>query len=259
LFPGIVYDSLDYGASYHFATIGSDNGHDGMTGVPFLNHPEVINDFAHRSVHVATIIGKQIVEAYYGNVPFKSYFMGCSTGGRQGVQSALMYPEDYDGIVSGAPAVDFNHLVGWSGLLTSYLGAPNAAREFSSSHIPRKLWSVVSKEILGQCDALDGLVDGIISEPDDCDFDPEVLLCTEVASGEECLTRPQVDALRKLYRPLYGKDGLELYPHLNPGSEADPVMLSHIVSGNFYSLTDVSEPIIDYVSLLYGSNTCRNG
>jgi feruloyl esterase len=236
LILGISYEYIDYGTSLHFATIGSDNGHDGMTGVPFLNHPEVIHDYAHRSVHVATAIGKQVVEAYYRAAPSKSYYFGCSTGGRQGVQSALMYPEDYDGIVGGAPTVNFNHLVGWSGVTTRYLGAPHG--ESSPAYIPKTLMAVVSKEILRQCDSLDGLVDGIISEPDDCDFDPEVLLCSEGASNEGCLTRPQVDALHKLYQPLYGSDGRELYPRFDPGSEVDP-RAARTFSGQVFPYTIV--------------------
>jgi feruloyl esterase len=237
LLPGIGYEYIDYGASLHFATIGSDNGHDGMTGVPFLNHPEVIHDYAHRSVHVATAIGKQVVEAYYRAVPSKSYFLGCSTGGRQGVQSALMYPEDYDGIVSGAPLVNINHYLGWIELKTRYLGAPHG--ESSPAYISSNLLALISKEILRQCDTLDGMVDGIISEPDDCDFDPQTLLCAEGATNEGCLTQPQIDALRKLYSPLHGSDGSELYPRFDPGSEQDPFVANNIFTGRPYTFSNV--------------------
>jgi feruloyl esterase len=221
----------------NFATIGSDNGHDGMTGLPLLNRPEVINDFAYRSVHVATAVGKQIIETYYRAVPSKSYYLGCSTGGRQGIQSALMYPEDYDGILAGAPPVNFNRLIGWSGLVTQHLGAPHG--ESSPAYIPSTLLlEVVSKEILRQCDSLDGLVDGVIS--DDCDFDPEVLLCSEGSSNEGCLTQAQIDGLRMFYTPIYGSDGRELYPAFDLGSEADLHVARLFFSGQFHRLTHVS-------------------
>ena len=172
---GIDYSSLDYGNTLHFATIGSDNGHDGYSGAPFLNQPEVINDFAFRAVHVETVIGKQIVNAYYNRTHDKSYFLGCSTGGRQGLQSASLYPDDFDGIISGAPATDFNHLIGWLGMLGHSIGAPNPST--SKSFIPASLWPIISEEIHNQCDELDGVKDGIITEPDDCAFDPKALLC----------------------------------------------------------------------------------
>jgi hypothetical protein len=255
LLSGIGYADIDYGASLHFATIGGDNGHDGMTGVPFLNHPEVINDFAHRSVHVETVIGKQIVEAYYKTAPSKSYFMGCSTGGRQAVQSALRYPGDFDGIVGGCPAVNWNYLVGWSGLLTTYIGAPNA--ESSSAYIPSSLWPIVSKEIAEKCDPLDGVVDGIISEPDDCDFDPEVLLCAE-GSTEWCLTQPQVDALHKIYQPLYGSDSRTLYPRYDPGAEASPIAIAFF-GGKFFPYTSVGLFFAHGLMRAHWSFDCRIG
>lgn len=174
---------MDYGNTLHFATIGSDNGHEGPSGAPFLNQPEVINDFAFRAIRVEAVLGKQIVNAYYHRAHDKSYYLGCSTGGRQGLQAALLYPDDFDGIVSGAPATDFNRLVGWSGMVSRYIGAPNP--NTSQSFIPAALWPVVSAEILKQCDHLDGLTDGIISEPDECIFNPNPLLCDTTVTHEE--------------------------------------------------------------------------
>ena len=175
MLKGIHYSSLDYGTTLHFATIGSDDGHDGFRGAAFLNQPEVINDFSFRAVHVQTVLGKQIVNAYYNRAHDKSYFIGCSTGGREGLQSAFLYPDDFDGIVSGAPTADFNHLAGWTGMLGRFVGAPNPST--SKSFIPASLWPIISEEIRSQCDELDGVKDGIITEPDDCAFDPKALLC----------------------------------------------------------------------------------
>ncbi|KAJ7643189.1 Tannase/feruloyl esterase [Mycena rosella] len=189
----IDYTAVDYGASLHFATFGTDNGHDGQSGLPFLNHPEAV-------------IGKQMVQAYYGVPAAKSYYLGCSTGGREGTQAALRFPEDFDGIVAGAPATDFNHLQGWSGSLG-----------------------------ITWCDALDGLVDGIISEPDDCDFRPEILACTGTSTAG-CLTPPQLDAVRNIYSPLLGHHGELLYPRYSPGAEADPIA-ELILGGSFFQFT----------------------
>ncbi|KAG6855516.1 hypothetical protein H0H87_001784, partial [Tephrocybe sp. NHM501043] len=215
---GIDYANLDYGASLHFATVGSNNGHDGPDGRAFFNDPEVINDFAYRAIHVETVIGKHIVDAYYGTPHQRSYFFGCSSGGRQGTQAALKYPEDFDGIVAGAPATDWNHLTGWETMMARYVGAPNAST--SPSFIAPSLWNAIAAEILEQCDALDGVKDGIITEPDDCHFRPDSIRCRG-NTVENCLTVPQLEALRKIYRPIKDAEGHLLYPRYDPGAEAD--------------------------------------
>ncbi|KAG6877612.1 hypothetical protein C0993_005616 [Termitomyces sp. T159_Od127] len=247
----IDYSNLDYGASLHFATIGSNNGHDGTSieGQAFLNKPEVINDFAFRAIHVGTVIGKQIVAAYYGSPHDKSYFLGCSTGGRQGTKAALKYPEDFDGIVAGAPATDWNHLLGLGAMLGRYLGAPHAST--SPTFIPPTLWKVIRTEILEQCDELDGVKDGIITEPDICDFRPEALVC----SGDDtsaCLSSVQVETLSKIHRPLFGTEGQLLYPRPDPGCEADVssmlVLLGTInpLSRNWFRYTIFNDSSYDF-------------
>ncbi|KAG6860258.1 hypothetical protein C0995_013609 [Termitomyces sp. Mi166 len=217
---GIDYENLDYGTSLHFATVGSDNGHDGndLNGTTFLNHPEVINDFAFRAIHVEAVIGKQIVDAYYNRPHDKSYYLGCSTGGRQGTQEALKFPEDFDGIVAGSPATNWNNLQAWSATLSRRVGAPDPTG--NPHFIPAELWDTIAAEVLKQCDILDGVEDGIITEPDACQFRPEALVC---ATGQNtgCLTSPQIDALREIYQPLFGNDSELLYVRYDPGAEAD--------------------------------------
>ncbi|KAJ7848597.1 tannase and feruloyl esterase [Mycena olivaceomarginata] len=211
----IAYRDLDYGSALHFATVGSNNGHDGNTGRPFLGNPEVVKDFVFRAIHVEAVIGKQIVEAYYGRPHDKAYYLGCSKGGRQGTQAALEYPSDFDGIIAGAPATNFKHLLHWNAMLGTYVGAPSPSS--SPAFIPTESWKLVAEEILNQCDGIDGVRDGIITEPDSCDFRPESLLCTGSNSGK-CLSLPQIKALRKIYSPLYENDEL-IYPRYDPGAE----------------------------------------
>ncbi|KAJ7735593.1 tannase and feruloyl esterase [Mycena olivaceomarginata] len=172
----IDYGGLDYGSSLNFAT--------------------VVNDFAFRAIHVEAVVGKQIVDAYYGR-PHKVYYMGCSTGGRQGTQAALKFPADFDGILAGAPATDFNHVVHWTNMLAQYIGAP---LESSPAFIPPGLWKTVE------------------AEPDACNFRPEALICHPEAALDTCLIRPQVEALRKIYSPLYGPGNQLLYPRFDPGA-----------------------------------------
>ncbi|KAG6830735.1 hypothetical protein H0H92_015015 [Tricholoma furcatifolium] len=253
---GIDYTNLDYGSSLHFAAIGSDNGHDGSDGSFFLDHPEVINDFAFRAVHVEAVIGKQIVEAYYGRPQDKSYYLGCSTGGRQGTQAALKFPDDFDGIVAGSPATNWNNLQGWSAILGRYVGAPDPTG--NPSFIPATLWDTIAAEVLKQCDGLDGVLDGIITEPDACEFRPEAILCTSISNATNCLTSPQVDALHKIYQPLFGLDGQLLYSRYDPGAEGDGDA-GALLSVATFRLSNLAEesfsPIMDEDQLIASGNS----
>ncbi|KAG6845487.1 hypothetical protein H0H87_008384 [Tephrocybe sp. NHM501043] len=227
----VDYSNLDYGSSLHFAAVASDNGHDGSDGSQLLNHPEVLNDFAFRAIHVEAVIGKQIVKAYYGRAHHKSYYLGCSTGGRQGTQAALKFPEDFDGIVAGSPATNWNNLQGWGAMLGRFVGAPDPTGK--PNFIPVALWNTIAAEVLRQCDGLDGVEDGIITEPDACDFRPEAIECT-TGQTTNCLTKAQVDVLHKIYRPLFGRDGELIYSRFDPGTEADgnsqPIFSGSILS-----------------------------
>ena len=237
---GIDYLNLDYGSTLHFAAIGSDNGHDGNDGHQFLHNPEVLNDFAFRAIHVEAVLGKQIVHAYYNTPHRNAYYLGCSTGGRQAIQEALLFPEDFDGLVAGSPAVDFNHLIGWAAMLARSVGAPSHTAD---SFIPATLWPVISNEILNQCDGLDGVMDGIITDPDQCAFRPEALLCTaETVNRSACVTAPQVEALRNIYEPLFGTEGQLLYPRYDPGAESAGNFVN-MFSGDVFSIALVSKSV----------------
>jgi feruloyl esterase len=152
----VQYFDLAYAAGLGFAAVGANNGHNGTSGKPFLNALGVIEDFAYRSVHTGAVVGKEITRMFYGQNYTKSYFLGCSTGGRQGFKAAQMFPNDFDGIVAGAPAIDFVALTSQRLWLQVITGFDNT----SSAFVPQNLWSVVHAEIMKQCDGLDGAVDG---------------------------------------------------------------------------------------------------
>jgi feruloyl esterase len=236
---GVDYSNLDYTSSLHFAAIGSDNGHDGATGLPLLNQPEVIIDFAWRSIHVSAELGKQIVEHYYGAKAHKNYYLGCSTGGRQGMQSALKFPGDFDGIMAGSPAIDLNRLQAWSAFLAIDLGFPIGAS--SPSAIPDSLWAVVSAEIIKQCDLLDGVADGIINEPDDCHFDPDGLLCgVSTNDTSRCLSQAQLTAIKKIYSPVIDPNDNEfIYPRFDPLAENQTLARVTTLSSTMFPVTQV--------------------
>lgn len=177
--------------------MATDTGH--ISGIAdgswALNKPETIIDWGYRSMHGSTVLAKRIVDAYYGSKHKYAYYSGCSTGGRQGLKEVQMYPEDFNGVLAGAPAWWTTHLQNWhmkNGLNNLPVKGPN--------QIPGEVMTgVVHQEIIKQCDAQDGLVDGIVSDPYGCNFFPEALLCTPSSSKSSCLTPTQLDTFRRLY------------------------------------------------------------
>ncbi|KAF7537181.1 hypothetical protein G7Z17_g12903 [Cylindrodendrum hubeiense] len=216
----IKHEDLNYGSSQGFATIGSNNGHNGTSGSPFYKNQGVLEDYAYRSVHLAAVLGKKISQKFYGEEHTKSYYLGCSTGGRQGFKEAQDFPADFDGIVAGAPAFDFNALMYWTGQF--YLSTGDAG---SATFLSATEWDLVYEDILRQCDDLDGLVDGIIEDPDLCQYRPEALICNATQT-DSCLTGKQAATVRAVFSPTYGPDGTLVFPRLQPGANSTERFLS---------------------------------
>jgi feruloyl esterase len=167
----------DVGEGY--ASASTDTGHTGSSGSFALGHPDKIIDFAFRAVHETAVEAKVLIAAYYGHGPLLSYWEGCSTGGRQGLMSAQRYPEDFDGIIAGAPAYNQIYLSAWRmRLLMTALKSPQHALS------PEKL-KLLNDAVLDKCDANDGVRDRLIEDPRNCNFDPSVLKCksTETATA----------------------------------------------------------------------------
>jgi len=178
-----------------------------------VGHPEKLVDFEERAVHEMTVTAKAIAAAYYGNAPQRAYFNGCSTGGRQALTEAQRYPLDFDAIVAGAPAnfakrQTFGQIWLWQ-----------ATHKDEASLITPDKFVVLHKAAVAQCDALDGVKDGVIENPTKCKFDPKTIQCAG-PDGPDCLTGPQVEAARKIYAGAsHAKTHELLYPGLEPGSE----------------------------------------
>jgi hypothetical protein len=193
-------------------------------------------DFTTRSVHLEKLVGEALISIVYNSHPKKSYYLGCSTGGRQGMYSAFNFPDDYDGIVAGSPATNFNNLIGSSAMMAVFSGATT---NNTAEAIPEHLWALIQNATYAQCDLLDGVKDNIVSEPDDCDFRPEELSCNGHNAGN-CLTPTQVQAVRNIYGPLYGTHGDFLFPGYNLG--ADAALESAIFfNGQVFSYPKVSQ------------------
>ncbi|KAM0327601.1 hypothetical protein ACHAQA_005894 [Verticillium albo-atrum] len=210
----IQYEDVAYAVSQGFAAVGTNNGHNGTIGSPFLNNPGVIEDFAYRALHTGVVVGKATTKTFYGKEHTKSYYLGCSTGGRQGFKEAQRFPEDFDGIVAGAPAFSFPNLTSWSGHFFTTTGAPG-----SPTFLTTEQWAAVAKDILVQCDGLDGQVDGIIEDPDLCQYRPEALLCSRTNSAATCLTGAQAQTVRTIFSDLHGVDGALVYPRMQPSPQ----------------------------------------
>ncbi|KAF2757803.1 feruloyl esterase B [Pseudovirgaria hyperparasitica] len=214
----IRYEDMAYATSNGFAAVGSNNGHNGTTGVSFDENDDIVTDFAWRSLHTITGFGKKILHVFYEKHHSKSYYLGCSLGGRQGIKATMKFPSDYDGVVAGSPAVDFNHMISWRGSFYPMTGGSGDAR-----YVDQALWKgLVHEEVLRQCDTLDGAKDGIIEDPTRCNFDPGALLCGSDAvhaGSTTCLGTAQVEAVRRIFKPMTGAHGEILYPAMQPGSE----------------------------------------
>src|SRR5215469_358980 len=183
-----------------YATASTDTGHKGGSAVFALGHREKMVDFAWRSVHEMTAKAKSIVSAYYGRGPRLSYWNGCSTGGRQGLKEAQRFPEDFDGILAGAPANYETHLHAW----TVEIGM--AVIQDDKNILPASTYPVINKAVLAACDSLDGIKDGLLNDPRKCHFDPSTLLCSN-GKTENCLTTDQVAAVKKIYSPAKTNKG----------------------------------------------------
>jgi feruloyl esterase len=168
-----------------------------------------------KSLHTITQAGKNITNKFYSSPFQKSYYLGCSGGGRQGIKAANMFPDDFDGIVVGAPAVNFNNMTSWRASFFDKTGPKN-----STNFISALVWeNLIHDEVLRQCDLIDGVADGIIENPTLCHFRPEALICPDTNSAEGCLAPDQVEIVRKVFSPLYGPSGELVFPAMQPGSE----------------------------------------
>ena len=205
-----------------YAVAATDTGHagNGLSGDFAVGHPEKLTDFGHRAVHDMTVAAKAAINDFYGEGPKMSFWNSCSTGGRQGLMEAYRYPADYDAISAMAPANPMTDLMTQS-LWTGY----QAVRASGAGLTAPKL-AALHKAYLAQCDAKDGLVDGLASAPRGCRFDPAVAQC-KGADGPGCLTAEQVQTMRAIYGGVRDpKTGAQLLPGYPPGSELQLVVMT---------------------------------
>ena len=211
----INYSEMAAAVRDGYATASTDTGHraNGIDADWALGHPEKITDFGYRAIHEMTVKAKGVMQAFYGAAPKHSYFSSCSNGGRQALMESQRFPEDYDGILAGAPAYDWTHL-----LVANFFASAKPMLDDSASYIPKEKIPAIAQAVLAACDAQDGLKDGILSDPMSCHFDPATLVC-KGAESNDCLTPPQAASLQRIYQGARNGNGGLIFPGYEPGGE----------------------------------------
>ncbi|KAK7464293.1 hypothetical protein VKT23_006460 [Stygiomarasmius scandens] len=227
----IQYRDMIYGSALGFATVGADNGHNGATGEPFLNNSEVLEDFVYRSIHTNVKVGKEITKEFYGTPHNKSYYFGCSTGGRQGLKSVQDFPKDFDGVVAGAAGNNWNNLMSWQDYLFTVTGNSS-----SPTFIPVEKWlGIIHSDIMSQCDLIDGVRDGIIEDPELCEYNPDGLICRNDSDPSNCITAIQAETIKRVFNPFF-VDGKFAFPRMQPGAE-NAMWTPMLLGGDVFSLS----------------------
>lgn len=196
-----------------FVSAATNTGHDAATEplATFAHDRQKLLDYAFRSLHVTAETAKRIAAAYYGAKPARAYFEGCSTGGRQALILAQRFPDDFDGIVVGAPVLN------WTGTMMRYTCTAQALAE---APIPYAKLALLSDRIYAKCDAADGVKDGLIDDPRRCDFQParDLPACAAGADDSGCFTAAQIGSLEKIYGPVVSR-GQKIFPGWPVGAE----------------------------------------
>ncbi|HVQ90022.1 MAG TPA: tannase/feruloyl esterase family alpha/beta hydrolase [Mycobacteriales bacterium] len=201
-----------------FATGSDDQGHliAGGADGNFGTDPQLRTDFAYRADHLTALVAKALIAAFYGQPPRYSYFDGCSQGGHEGLTEAQRFPDDFDGILAGAPASITTELYTFHQAWLARVNFDPAGRVI----LPAAKLPALHAAVLADCDGLDGLVDGQLDDPRACSFDPATLACPAGADAPTCLTPAQVAVAGKLYSGAVDARGEHLYPGGQPyGSE----------------------------------------
>src|SRR5262245_23983558 len=214
-FSGGSASSLRGPVARGFAAGATDTGHDGGSGSFALDADgrlnwQLIVDNAYLGIHEMTVVGKALTQAFYGKAPRYSYFVGGSTGGRQGLMEAQRYPEDYDGILSACPAIN------WHRFLPSDLW-PQVVMRSSGNFVPKAKLDAATAAAVASYDALDGVTDGVIDDPSHCAYDSKELVGTKVGDGT--FTEADADVVRKIWEGPRGQNGRFLWYGLARGTD----------------------------------------
>lgn len=202
------------GLTAGFVTAATDTGHSAASepGASFAMNRQKLLDFGFRSLHVTVEVARTIARTYYGTGPSKSYYDGCSQGGREGLIFAQRFPNDFDAILAGSPGLNFTGTM----VSRAYWMQGLAANPFPASKL-----GLLANRVYEQCDAKDGLKDGLIDDPRRCDFKParDLPRCAEGKDDADCFTSQQMAALDRIYGDVMS-NGKRFFPGWPVGAEA---------------------------------------
>ncbi len=214
-FAGAIgFSSMGANLKRGYSTAGTDTGHeaDGEDASWAYHHPQKVIDFGYRGLHLSMANAKSLIQAFYAEPARHSYFDSCSDGGREALMEAQRFPADFDGILAGAPA-NF-----WTHMLAAGVDISQAIYTDPAGYIPSIKFPAIAAAVVAACDAQDGVQDGIINDPSRCHFDPSTLLCKDLDT-RTCLTASQVASLKKLYAGGKNSQGATIFPGYAPGAE----------------------------------------
>jgi hypothetical protein len=208
----ISYDAMATSITDRYATSATDAGHPKTDATFALGHPEKVKDFGWRAIHDMAIESKIVAAAFYGRPAQHTYFTDCSDGGREALMEAQRFPADFDGILAGAPAYN------WTGLLTAGTADQQALMATPASYIPARKIPAIADAVRAACDAQDGVKDGILADPRNCKFDPNIIACKN-GDADTCLMPEQIATLKTIYAAKFDAQGKQIYPGYLPGAE----------------------------------------
>lgn len=220
---GGTLPGLGEGLGRGYASATTDTGHDVKDETWGRNRAKEL-DYGHRGTHVTAVAAKALTGAFYGRPPAHAYFNGCSNGGRQALMEVQRYPTDFDGVIAGDPATGTPMQVGRAVVFQKLLATP-------ANYLPIPKVELLSRSTLAACDGKDGLVDGLISDPRTCDFDPARLTC-QSADTPDCLTRAQVETVKTVYAGVSDPSGREWGPPFPKGHEGGATGWRGWITGN---------------------------
>jgi feruloyl esterase len=210
----INYNAMGVGLTDGFAVASTDTGHQGGD-TAWMHVPEKVTDFAGRAMHETTVVGKALAAAYYGTAPRYSYMIECGGGSAAALHEVQKYPADYDGIVVGGHAAHLTRQM-FGQYWLWHVTHPDGL-----AILPAAKLRVIHDAVLGKCDALDGVKDGLLENPTRCTFEPKEIAC-RAGDRPDCLTAAQVDAAQKIYSgPINPRTNEHIWPGLYRGSELD--------------------------------------